>query len=429
MTVLGETRRALADAALVVADAARLLVRHLPALLTVFLLGLAARNAAMWAAVVLGRDHVVLASLLVPLAPLSMVVSLVVMMRIAGGAVTGGGDQSGLSGRITLLTSALIPFLTVYALTGDLRADRDQFINESYADEKFNGDFFTTTEIADRSLATVVHWQLILVAVVLVIRFAIDVLDLEDRHPAWRLVQVLVEVTWLTWLATLLTSQLRDAKDWLAERVFVARLEDAWVDVSGWFGPLTGPLRAVGDLAGELIQGIGGIVVTPLAWLAVGAVVIAGGLPTGRRLRLELPDRAQGIRRRMAPTLTRWRSPRSRAAAKALELAGRRFEDLGDGLRIVVHAGLLPVLAFCLVLPVARLAEWGAALAVREVVGPRDPDTMVALVPYLSIATRAAYTLVVVVVVVAAVERLLLRRAEPGGGPDPEPAAPAALTA
>lgn len=425
MTVLRETRDALTDVLLVVADAARLLVRHLPTLLTVFLLGLAARNAAMWAAVVLGRDHVILASLLVPLAPLSMVIALVVMLRIAGGALTTDRDAS-TSRRVAVLTSALIPFLTVYTLTGELTTDRNQFINESYADEQFNGGFFTTGEIADRSLATVTHWQVVLIAIVLVIRFAIDVLDLEERHTAWGLVQALVEVTWLTWLATLLTSRLRDAKGWVTDRVLVDRLGDAWTSVTGWAGPLTEPLRSVGDLVSYLVEGIGGIVVTPVAWLAVGAVVIAGGLPASRRDRLELPDRAQDLHDRLSPSLSRWRAPRSRFGAKALELAGRRFDDLKDALRILVHAGLLPVLAFCLVLPLARLAEWGAAVGLRALLGPRDPDTMIFFSPYLDIVTRAAYTVVVVVVVVAAVDRLLLRHA---AAPAPEPAAAETVTA
>ena len=43
----------------------------------------------------------------------------------------------------------------------------------------------------------------------LVVRFLIDVLDLEDRHIAWGVVQVLVEVTWLTLFATYLTNLLR----------------------------------------------------------------------------------------------------------------------------------------------------------------------------------------------------------------------------
>lgn len=424
MTVLRETRSALTDTGLVVVDAGRLLVRHLPALLTVFLLGLAARNAAMWAAVLLGRDHAVLASLLVPLAPLSMVVALLVMLRIAGGSLVAAGGDGPTSGRVAVLTSALVPFLTVYTLTGQLRADRDQFVNESYADEWHHSRSLATTgEIADRTLFTLTSWQIGLVAVVLVIRFVIDVLDLEERHTAWGIVQALVEVTWLTWLATILTSGFSDAKDWLGDRVVVTWAADAWRSVTGWWGPLTDPLRAAGDLLADMLDRAGAIVVTPVAWLAVGAVVIAGGLPAGRRARLELPERARRLHEEVAPGLAR--AQRSRLGAKVLELLGRRFEDLVAGLRILSHAGFLPVLAFCLVLPLARVAEWGAALGLRTLLGPRDPDTMIAFSTYLDIVTRAAYTLVVVVVVVAAVDRLLLRRAVS----EPEPVAPTDVTA
>jgi hypothetical protein len=208
----------------------------------------------------------------------------------------------------------------------------------------------------------------------------------------------------------------------MGDRVVVAWAADGWRSVTGLFGAFTDPLRAVGDLVADLVDGVGAIVVTPVAWLAVGAVVIAGGLPAGRRARLELPSPARRIQDRVAPGLARWRAPRSRAAAKVVELLGRRFADLVDGLRILVHAGPLPVLAFCLVLPLAQMAEWGAALGLRTLLGPRDPDTMIAFSPYLDILTRAAYTVVVVVVVVAAVDRLLLRRrtSEPGPAPSEE---------
>jgi hypothetical protein len=419
VTVLRETRGALTDAVLVVADAARLLVRHLPALLTVFLLGLACRNGAMWAAVYLGRDHPVLASLLVPLAPLSMVVALVVMLRIAGGPLVTAVADGSTSRRVAVLSSALIPFLTVYTLTGELKADRDQFINESYADEFYNSDSFATTgEIAARTLFDVTAWQIAIIVGVLLLRVVIDLFDLADRHPGWGLTQVVVEVTWLTWFATLITREWNDAKGWAGDLVVVDLTQDAWRHVTGWFGPLASPLRAAGDLATDAFDRAGAIVITPVAWLAVGAVVIAGGLPTDRRARLELPAQARRLHERVATRLGRTR--RSRVRAKALELVGRRFEDLVDGLRILVHAGLLPVLAFCLVLPVARLAEWSAALGLRALMGPRDPDTMIFLAAYPQIVTRAAYTLVVVVVVVAAVDRLLLRRkaAEPAPEPD-----------
>lgn len=424
MTVLGETRAALTDAVLVVADAARLLVRHLPALLTVFLLGLAARNAAMWAAVYLGRDHPVLASLLVPLAPLSMVITLVVMLRLAGGPLVATVADGSTSRRVAVLSSALIPFLTVYTLTGELKADRDQFINESYADEFFNSDALATTgQIAARTLFDVTSWQIAIIVGVLLLRVVIDLLDLADRHPAWGLAQVIVEVTWLTWFANLITREWEDTKDWAGDLVVVDRIQDAWDLVTGWFGPLTSPLRAAGDLAADALDRAGAVVVTPVIWLAVGAVVIAGGLPADRRARLELPAQARRIHERVAAQLGR--SRRSRVRAKALELVGRRFEDLVDGVRILVHAGLLPVLAFCLVLPLAKVAELGTALGLRTLLGPRDPDTMIFFSAYPQILTRAAYTLVVVVVVVAAVDRLLLRRA----AAEPATADPASVTA
>jgi hypothetical protein len=427
VTVLRDTRAALTDALLVLVDAGRLLVRHLPALLTVFLLGLAARNAVMWAAVLLGREHPVLASLLVPLAPLSMVVALVVMLRLAGGPVLSAEDGGGRSQWVAVLSSALVPFLTVYALTGELEKDQDQFINESYADEFFNGDFFATTALADRSLVTVTSWQIGIIAVVLVLRLVVDLLDLVERHPGWGFAQALLEVTWLTWLATLLTSRWRDARSWLGDRVAVHRLQDAWDTVTGWLGPLTDPLRTVGDLVADAVDRVGAVLATPVAWLAVGAVVVAGSLPTTRKNGVRLPEPAQRIHERVAPGLARWLTrPRRPGTSKALELLGRRFGDLADGLRIMVHAGVLPVLAFCLVLPLARLAEWGAALGVRALVGPRDPYTMVAASPYLDIVSRAAYTVVVVVIVAAAVDRLLLRRdrPEPLPAPRPEPGQP-----
>ena len=416
MTVLQETRAALTDGVLVVVDAGRLLVRHFPALLTVFLLGLAGRNAAMWVAVVVGRDHVVLASLLVPLAPLSMVIAFVVMLRIAGGALTGDDGSLSASRRLALLTSALVPFLTVYALTGELTNDRNQFLNESYADEQQNTVFDPSTGIADRSIATVDHLQLIMVVVFLAIRFAIDRLDLEERHTAWGLVQALVEVTWLTWLATYITRQWGSVKDWFGDLVAVGWAKDAWTAFSDWLGPVADPLRALGHLFSETFHGVGTILATPLAWLAVGAVVIVGGLPQARP---EMPVSARRFRDRLTPGLTRLRS--GRAGAKITELLGRRFADLADAVRVVVHAGLLPVLTFCLVLPLARLAEWGAATALRALIGPRDPDTMIYFSTYLDIVTRAAYTLAVVFIVVAAVSRLLLR-------PPQVPGAPTAVT-
>lgn len=427
MTVVGELRGSVVDAALVVVDALRLLAKHWPALIAIFLLGLAARNAAMWAAVVLGRDHPVLASLLVPLAPLSMVIALVAMLRVAGSSArwTLGSDQQGTEElvatgwaarreRLAVLASALVPFLTVYALQGHLDADKRQFINESYADEYASGAMFANGPIDDRTLITVTSWQIGLIVGALLLRGVIDRFDLPSRHAVWGLLAALVEVTWLTWLASLATNRWHDAGDWLADRVVFDKVGEAWQDVTGLLGPLTAPVRWVGDLLVGLVTGIGDIVVTPVAWLAVGAVVLAGGLRDSRRARLGEHRVVVGARERVG---TRLRGRIERLEGHRLwrpdrigDLLGRRFEELIAGVRTLAHAGLVPVLTFCLVLGLAQLAEWGTALLLRALVGPRDPDTMIAFSTYLDAATRTVYTVVIVVLVAAAVSRLLTRR-------------------
>ncbi|WP_193610326.1 hypothetical protein [Nocardioides lijunqiniae] len=425
MTVLRELRDSVVDAGLVVADALRLLAHHWAALVSIFLLGLAARNAAMWAAVLLGRDHPVLASLLVPLAPLAMVIALVLMLRVAGSSArwtlqsASPEESEGETRRerLALLASALVPFLTVYALQGHLDADRDQFINESYADEFASGAMFSGAELDDRTLVTVTSWQLGLVVTALTMRSVLDRLDLARRHTGWAFLAALVEVTWLTWLAALLTTRWHDASGWVGDRAVVDEAGEAWRRATAALGPLTDPVRALGEVLAGIVTGISDIVVTPVAWLTVGAVVLAGGLRDSRRARLEQHRLVVRARERVEPRLAARRAGRpDRPARRAWspdrvgDLLGRRFEELVAGLRTLVHAGLVPVLTFCLVLGLARLAEWGTALLLRALVGPRDPDTMLAFSPYLELATRTVYTVVIVVLVAAAVSRLLTRR-------------------
>lgn len=407
VTVLGETRDALGGGVLVIRDAARLLVRHFPALLTVFLFGLAAHNGVLWAAVLIGRDHVVIASLLVPLAPLSMAIAIVVMIRIAGGDLITTPETGSLGRRITLFTSTLVPFLAVYALSGKLTEDRETFINESYADDFYNiGTSFTDGGLADRSLATVDGWMIGITVVFFAIRLLIDVLDLEEKHPVWALVQVLVEVTWLTWLTIYISNRWVDAKDWLKNREVFDELGEGWTSATSTLGPLAEPLRGVGRFVSEAFTEINGIVVTPIAWLVVGAVILVGGLPASRRAELQLPRSARGMDDRISGLR---RLSTRRGPAKALELATRRFDDLVTAFRVLRQAGVLPVLAFCLVFPLARLAEWGTAEVLRLAIGPQEPLTMTFFSTYPSIVTTAAFSLVVVVIVVAALERLLLR--------------------
>ncbi|MGZ5400319.1 MAG: hypothetical protein ACXWDM_09925, partial [Nocardioides sp.] len=343
---------------LTVRDAARLLARHGVPLLVLFLLGLAARNAIMWAAVLLGRDHPVAASLLVPLAPLAVVTALVAMfLRLARDV--GLPAPTGARGRFALVASALVPFLAVYTAQGHLDEDRAQFLNESYTDT-FRNIGMGSGVVDDRSILTVTSWQVGLIVVALVVRYLLDRLDLPDRSTVFAVVAAVVEVTWLTWLATLGTARWNDGVDWVSGLVVVDAVATGWGRLVDVLGPLGAPFVLVADGVGRLLGEVGAIVVVPVAWLAVAAVVLASDLRDRAWQAPPLAGRAETLRDRVAGVrLSERRREQARTAF------GRKFEELIRAGRLIVHAGLLPVLAFCLVYPLARVAEWGAAAAIR----------------------------------------------------------------
>lgn len=391
---------------LTVRDAARLLGRHGVPLLVLFLLGLAARNAIMWGAVLLGRDHPVAASLLVPLAPLAVVTALVAMfLRLARDV--GLPAPAGLRARLALVASALIPFLAVYTAQGHLDDDRAQFLNESYADT-FRNLGFGSGAVDDRTILTVTSWQVALIGMALVIRYLLDRLDLPDRSALFALVAAVVEVTWLTWLATLGTARWNDAVDWAGGLVVVDTVGAGWHRLVDALGPLGAPFDLVADSVGRLLGEVGAIVVVPVAWLAVAAVVLASDLRGGSLRARRLTGRAETLRARAAGVRIN-----ERRREQARTAFGRKFEELIRAGRLIVHAGVLPVLAFCVIYPLARLAEWGAAVTIRALAGPQDPLLMLVLSPYADVVTRSALTLVAVALAAAAVDRLLLRAAQP----------------
>ena len=80
----------------------------------------------------------------------------------------------------------------------------------------------------DRSLATVDSWMIAISVSSSCSGCIIDVLDLEEKHTAWGLVQVVVEVTWLTWLATYLTKRWTDREGLGRRPGGVRGLGDAW---------------------------------------------------------------------------------------------------------------------------------------------------------------------------------------------------------
>ncbi|MBB2985680.1 hypothetical protein [Terracoccus luteus] len=453
-------RQGVGDAFAVVVDGLRLAGRHLPVLLTLFLLGAAVRGAVIWAAVELSDEHPVAAQLLLPLAPIGTLAAIVFMLRAlspslrhAGfGRDPGGRPDTGAGApdrprhrrlatatnrQLGLLASMLVPFLTVYSAQGLLEADRRQFVNSAaFAEFRSNADFFYGGSSGPNRF--VLGGTAVIIGVVVVtfaLRRLINGFDLASRSTGMGLFAAYVEIFWIFSVAAWATGLVDVFARWRDSRAFTVWVLDRWHAVVDVLGPVGVPLRtAVEWVVGLLADGTD-LVVVPVAWLTVGAVAYGQSaalrgdslrsVPLSMGLRRGDRGGRQATRTRAALRTARTRlpAPVRRLGRGATADLRERFGTFAQGVRLLVAAGLVPMLLFCIVFSVARAVEWGVSELIRVVRGPVDPSTGLAFAPWFSLVSGAAHTLLLVGLIAAAVDRIITRL--PGGSTDvtPQPTA------
>ena len=429
------------DASSVVADGVRLAWRHLPVLLVLFLFGAAVRGGVIWLAVEVSDQHPLLAQLLLPLAPIGTLAAIIFMLRTlspslrhasfatappgpagptapAGPAGPPASGSGRVGGRLGLLASMLVPFLTVYSAQGFLEADRRQFINQAAFQEfRASADFFYGSDsgplrfiIGDRA------FLLGVIVVAFVLRRMINRFQLAEKHTSVGLFAAYVEIFWIFSLAVFADQLLQRFADWRDSRAFTVWALDGWHGVVEVLGPVGVPVKAVVDTVAGLVANGADLVVVPIAWLTVGAVAY------GRRDRIAPPTGAVPP----LPATGRWRrsvdavAARSRRVPAPVRRLGRnatadlrdRFRTFADGVRLLVVAGLVPMLLFCVVFMVARGVHWGVGELLRLARGPVDASTGLAFLPWFNVAQMACYTVMLVGLIAAAVDRIIMRRDE-----------------
>ena len=404
-------RNALGDALSVVLAGLRLAFAHLPTLLAIYLTGAAVRNGVMWASVELSDSHRTLAGFLLPLAPMATLTAIVLMLRQVASrlswATFGGGVESDRrTGMLLgLLSSALIPFLTVYAAQGYLKEDLREFANEAVYDELYGNAASLYGQRADTSRIFIADGALLvgIIVVALVLRYLIGRFELPGRHFSWAVVAVYVEAIWLFLLATQFTQYQDRLWNWVMERRLVDWVQDRWTSLVDLIGPLGRPLQAVADGLGNLLTDADTVLVIPIAWLTVGAVALGQKIetPAQRRRRFLAEDRLKRV-----PLAVR------RASHEATADIRGRFSGLGNGIRLLAVGGLLPMLLFCLVFIVARQAGTLVAELGRAIAGPVKRDDALAFLPYLDLLSNAVYTVMLVGLLAAAIDRVVRRRDE-----------------
>jgi hypothetical protein len=425
----GVVRGALADAGSVVVHGFRVIAAHAPVLVVIYLLGAAARGGALWAATVVSDRSHFWGAMLVPLAPLATLTALILMLRTVSpslrftsfdpAADDAGADlptgRSTARERLALLASTLVPFLTVYAAQGYLKEDVYRWINEANADELLNNaDSVFHGAAADTARTTIAEdqWLWMVVAVALALRWLVNRLGLPDRASAFGLLAAWLEVTWVTLFAHQVPRLFGMLRDWAEGRVAVVRAREAWLSLVDVLGPVGAALDSVRGWFWGVLGDFDAIVVIPIAWLTVGAVVY------GRRV--TEPEARIAARERIDRRLQRLPRPVQRWGGDFLDDMGARFAGLFKGLRLLAVAGLVPMLLFCLVFLLATEAKYLTMEGFRWVTGPLDSVDAPAIWPWMDVVAQGVYTVLVVGLLAAAVDRVIRRQQQVDAAPGTE---------
>jgi hypothetical protein len=411
----------------VLAGAVRLLWRHWPVLFALYFAGAAARAFIMIGAVQASKLNGVLGAMVIILGPVATLVSLVLMLRVVrpslpwlAAATADPLPEDGEAPRrqptlMDHLASALVPFLAVYASWGYLQEDFSDYVYRVWEDASFNDPrVFTDPGVVSRELDERLPFDtsitlISVVVVAIVLRWLLNVWRGSRKWPVLGLLGAYVEVIWII-VSVAALNQARDPlTSWLRDRKVVQWLIDLWDRVVEALGPFTGIVRGAGEWLVGAFASADTVIVVPLAWLAVGAVVY------GHRLAPPAPSTSELLQRA---------SKRWNALPKPVRVVGanmssdvrERFTPLVHGIRTLARAGLAPMLFFCIAFLVAQTARDWMWEAERLLIGPRDlQEVWMPLSGPLGLLNDAVGVVLLACLMAAAVDRVL--RAQPTPAP------------
>jgi len=421
-------REAVVGTFAVVGAGIRLWLRHWPVLLAFALLGGAGRMAAIWGATVASDTNNTLGVGILVLAPLASVTAIVLMLHVLRHSLphiasVAGTDapENGTTGRqrrlLDILASVLVPFLAVYASYGFLREDIDRFVNAAVADEFLNNaDIFYkpagTAIDTDRFVFATGWLAVAIVAGAVLLRWGLARLE-GARGWLWLgFAGAYVEVLWLTTLAAHVTLYKDKVWDWVEGRKGIDIFAGWWLDLMDRLGAAANPVDAATDWLFGVLGDFDALVVIPVSWLAVGAVVYGHRLVTPPEPR----------ERRM---FARVPKPVRRVSGEVFGDLRERFSGLTGGLRQLAIAGLAPMLIFALAFLASARLEDGLNLLARRLIGPQSLDTWLAFSPHVATVTRAVGLTVTMCLLAAAVDRVLARGGAAAAGEAQETASEA----
>lgn len=354
-----------------------MLWRYTPQLLAWFLAGWLGNYFALHLAGFVGGWWTTGGLLLLPLAVLARLVSFVAMFLVVRDALRELGliaavpDGARERGTVFLnsLLAGILPFFAVYAAYGFLRDDFFEYVRIGM--QVHTGRIFSGEDVSDEDLSSagfgVWTWAIIVVAYGL--RWGWK--RWGERLPrGLSVVAVYLEAVWLFFFVWTLGDITRALGDWVAHRAAMVWLGEAraWlterIAVIGWLWD--GVLWLIGQLGGVLLQ--------PLAWLAVAGVIYGQAIAAERITVSEryTENRYLDEARRRFTVLPEW--VRTRVGDIGEDLLDR-FRPIGRSLLLMWRAGPVVIGSYVLLYTlVLALQGFGPGWIVR-LIGPQDMGT------------------------------------------------------
>ncbi|HSX69238.1 hypothetical protein [Nocardioides sp.] len=389
----------------VLVTAGKLFLAHWPAFLVLACLAIALRNGALWAAVELSDWHGFAGQILLVLAPIGYLLPAIAMLHLCRRSLaTEPSDAVRPESRLVdVATSVLVPFLAVYVSHGLLADDVERFVNEASADEYFSNQLSGDADFFGRVLIWS-GWSLVgVIAAAWVLRWALGRAEKRSGLLLFAIAGVLAEIYWTGNVAHNASALQAHVVGWVEDRRAVHGIVTTYDATVDRLGPLAHPVETATDWLFGTLGAFDAVVVVPLAWLTVAAVVLGHQLMEPPATdRHPVLDRVKVI---PAPV-------RSGLASLTEDVRGR-FSALWQGLRMLGSAGLAPMLLFGVTfLIVLRLPGLVSRLW-RAVTGPVDTWTWLAFAPIESALGLAVSLMLAVPLLAAAVS--WLTRAAPAG--------------
>jgi hypothetical protein len=387
------------DAGAIIGGAARLWWRHWPVLFAVYFFGVGAKQWLLQLGVLLSKTSATLGFLVFLIGPLVLLICFVAMLMVVRAPSSLADTRpTRASALLRQVTSVLIPFVGVYLALGLLHSDQTTYFYQVFADEVLaNPAIFTDPASVDvlRRLPLAVNTVLfVLLAVVVVLRWLV---------PRWRnsrawlvvaLVSAYLELLWVGWLA----KDVGLRASWLSDRQVFGWLSAGWARLTATLGPG----HAVTDWVAAQLGAAEGVLLAPVAWLLLAAVI-------SRREPISATE--DGPREASAPRwlaalpgLVRW------LANGVLTDLRTRFGPLVNGIRVILRAGLIPMVVLCIAVAALLASPRWVWEVERLVIGPQDLGTRWIPLSYWLAPFNDAFAIVgVTCVVAAAVQRVQQR--------------------